>query len=427
LANFNYSGRDSSGALVSGAVEASTADEVASLLFGDSITPIEIRQAAKKQTKRRSEKKSKSMAKLDPNASAIDKANAWLAGTKIEIDELIIFSRQMYSLTKAGLPLDRAIKGLEASMTNLHFRGVLQDVVNGLENGLNLSSAMSQHPKVFSNLFLSLVHVGENTGQLDLAFREIGKYLALEKSTRQQVKSAVRYPIFVMVAMVAALLVVTLFVIPVFSSVFDRLGADLPWQTVVLIESSAFIVNYWPYILFAVTGAVMAFRTWTKTEAGELKWDEKKLHLPLAGKVLEKVALGRFARTFSMVMRAGVPIVQGLNVVAGAVDNAYIAKNIYAMREGIERGEPLFRTAVNTNMFSPIVLQMISVGEDTGTVDELLQEVADFYDVEVEYDIKQLSDAIEPILITFIAGLVLILALGVFLPIWDLNTAVNGG
>ncbi len=426
MANFNYSGRDSSGALVSGAIDASTEDEVATMLFGESITPIEIRQAAKKASKRR-EVKNKSLAKLDPNASAIDKANAWLAGTKIEIDELIIFTRQMYSLTKAGLPLDRAIKGLEASMTNLHFRGVLQDVVAGLENGMNMSSALAQHPKVFSNLFLSLVHVGENTGQLDLAFREIGKYLALEKTTRQQVKSATRYPMFVMVAMVAALLVVTVFVIPVFTSVFDRLGADLPWQTVVLINSSDFIMNYWPYLLFLVTGAVTVFRTWRKTEAGELKWDQKKLGLPLAGKVLEKVALGRFARTFAMVMNAGVPIVQGLNVVAGAVGNAYIAKNIYNMREGVERGEALYRTAVNSKMFSPIVLQMISVGEETGTVDELLREVAEFYDAEVEYDIKQLSDAIEPILITFIAGLVLILALGVFLPIWDLNTAANGG
>lgn len=411
---------------MSGVIEANTADEVASLLFDDSITPIDIQQSTKKKAKEKTRRKNKSKAKLAANASPIAKATAWLAGTKIETEELIIFSRQMYALTKAGLPLDRSIKGLEASTTNLHFKGVLQDIVVSLENGVNLSSALAEHPKVFSNLFLALVHVGENTGQLDLAFREVGKYLALEKNTSQQVKSATRYPLFVMTVMVAALIVVTVFIIPVFSDTFARLGADLPWQTRALIGASDFMINYWSYILFGIIAGVTAFRSWLKSDEGKIKWEKRKLSLPLAGKVYEKVALGRFARTFSMVMKAGVPIVQGLNVVAGAVGNAYIAKNIYTMIEGVERGEAIYRTAVNSKMFSPLVLQMISLGEETGTIDDLLYEVADFYDAEAEYDIKLLSDAIEPILITFIAGLVLILALGVFLPIWDLNTAVNG-
>jgi len=422
---FHYSGRNSSGVLVSGNIDAGSADDVAAQLFGDSVTPIEIREVKARQTKA---KKSPSSARIDvdPDASIIDRINAFLAGNKIELDELIMFARQMYSLTKAGLPLDRSIKGLEASQSNPVFRRVLKDVITGLENGMNLASALGRHPKVFSQLFLSLVHVGENTGRLDNAFQEIGKYLELEKSTRKQIKSATRYPLFVLAAMAAALGIITVFVIPVFSQVFDRLGADLPWQTVVLISTSDFVIKFWPLLLIAILSLIFGFNYYVNTENGRLDWDRRKLKLPLAGAVFEKIALGRFARTFSMVMGAGLPIVQGLTVVAGAVGNAYIALNVHGMREGVERGESLYRTAEKSKMFSPIILQMIAVGEETGTVDELLGEVADFYETEIEYEVKRLGDAIEPIMITFIAGLVLILALGVFLPIWDLNSAVQG-
>jgi MSHA biogenesis protein MshG len=422
MAHFEYSGRDTSGALVSGRIDAGTADDVATQLFSDSVTPIEI-----KEVREAAKPKADAKRKIDlgPNASGIDKINAVLTGNKVEIDELIMFTRQMHSLTKAGLPLDRAIKGLESSLSNLVFRRILQDAIAGLENGMNLATALGQHPQVFSQLFLSLIHVGENTGRLDLAFKEIGKYLELEKNTSKQVKSATRYPIFVMTAIAVALAVITVFVIPVFSETFARLGADLPWQTSLLINISDFVVNYWPFMLLALSSMFFGFRYYITTEKGMLSWDRRKLSIPLAGDVFERVALARFARTFSMVMGAGVPIVQGLTVVAGAVGNAFIARNINRMREGVERGESLHRTATNSKMFSPLVLQMIAVGEETGMVDELLSEVADFYDAEVEYDLRRLSDAIEPILIAFTAGLVLILALGVFLPIWDLNAAVN--
>lgn len=425
MPQFKYSGRDNAGALISGSIVASSADDVAAQLFGDRVTPIDIKEV-RENKKKDSRSTPRKKIDLGPNASAIDKINAVLSRNKIEVDELIMFARQMYSLTKAGLPLDRAIKGLEASLSNLVFRRILQDVIESLENGVNLASALGQHPQVFSQLFLSLVHVGENTGRLDLAFREIGKYLELEKNTSKQVKSATRYPLFVMGAIAVALAVITAFVIPVFADTFARLGAELPWQTVVLINISDFVVNYWPLMLLFFAGSIFGFKYYVRTESGRLNWDRRKLGAPLVGAVFEKIALARFSRTFSMVMGAGVPIVQGLSVVAGAVGNAYVAHNVNGMREGVERGESLHRTAANSKMFSPLVLQMMSVGEETGMVGELLEEVADFYDAEVAYDLDRLSDAIEPILITFIGGLVLILALGVFLPIWDLNTAVNG-
>lgn len=421
MAFYEYSGRDSSGALVSGNMDAGTADDVAASLFGSRITPINIREIKREKKAERSRREQS----RQEQQTRKEKVNTFLGGGKVSIDELIIFSRQMYSLTKAGLPLDRSLKGLQSSIKNPAFRKVLRDIVTSIQSGMDLAGAMSRHPKVFPQLYLSLVHVGENTGRLELAFREIGKYLEMEKQTKKKVKSATRYPMFILIVMFIAIGVITVFVIPVFKQAFESFGAELPWQTEVLIASSEFVTTFWPLILVSIFGSIIGFYSYISTPWGRLSWDRRKLKLPIAGHILERIALARFARTFSLVQAAGLPIVQGLIVVAGAVGNSFVAKQVDRMREGVERGETLYVTASKTGMFSPLVLQMIAVGEESGTVDELLDEVADFYDAEVEYDISRLSESIEPILIVFISGLVLILALGVFLPIWDLNSAVN--
>tara|TARA_R110002072_G_scaffold136124_2_gene278052 strand:- start:5679 stop:6992 length:1314 start_codon:yes stop_codon:yes gene_type:complete len=437
MAYFQYKARNTSGALISGALEAVNLDAAASELLGQGITPIEIRAArgkvksapspspaSKPAAKRKKSSNSSGGFRLD--GDAFETLNAALKHRKITINEQIIFARQMLSLAKAGMPLDRALMGLQASSKNEAFRKVLQDVQQALESGQTLSTALGRHPKIFSNLFLALVDVGENTGRLDLAFEQIGRYLELEKNTRKQVKSATRYPSFVMVTIAVALGVITYFVIPAFADTFARLGAELPLETRILVAISDFVVNWWQFLIGGTLAAYFGFRTWVNSTVGRLLWDEIKMRLPLAGDVYERVALARFARTFSMVMKAGVPIVHGMGVVAASVGNKFVAKRILKMRDGISRGESLYNTALNAGMFSPLVLQMISVGEESGTIDQLLEEVADFYDAEVEYDLKRLGEAIEPILIMVIAGMVLILALGVFLPIWDLSSAASG-
>jgi MSHA biogenesis protein MshG len=438
MAAYQYKARNRAGAMVSGVIDAANLDAAATALMGQGITPIDIKPGKNKSGSASNTKSDNTSQASKPSAprntnkkqsfadkDAFQALNEVFTRKKIDINELIIFSRQMQSLTKAGLPLDRALFGLQASMKNQNFKEVLQRVQAGLESGQNLSTALGQYPKIFSQLFLSLVDVGENTGRLDLAFEQIGRYLQLEKNTRKQVKSATRYPAFVVVTIAIALVLITYFVIPAFSETFLRLGAELPLETRILIGISDFVVNWWQFLLGGTVAAVVGFKLWVNSELGRLLWDEKKRLMPLAGPVFERIALARFARTFSMVMKAGVPIVHGMNVVAGAVGNQFIAKRIIKMRDGISRGESLYNTAVATNMFSPLVLQMISVGEESGTIDQLLEEVADFYDAEVEYDLKRLGEAIEPILIMFIAGMVLVLALGVFLPIWDLSSAAN--
>jgi MSHA biogenesis protein MshG len=240
---------------------------------------------------------------------------------------------------------------------------------------------------------------------------------------RQRVKSALRYPMFVMIAMIGAIVVVNVFVIPQFQKVFDSFHTELPLVTRILIGFSKFTVNYWPLIVGLVVAAVFGARSWVNTEKGRYEWDRRKLKLPIAGKIILKGTMSRFARSFALASRSGVPIVQGLTTVSQTVDNAYLAARIEQMRDGVERGESILRTANAAGVFTPIVLQMISVGEETGSLDELMDEIAQMYEREVDYELKTLGAQIEPILIVFLGIMVTILALGIFLPIWDLGKA----
>jgi len=251
--------------------------------------------------------------------------------------------------------------------------------------------------------------------------------LELEKDTRDRVKSAIRYPMFVVIAMVIAIFVINMFVIPAFAKVFAGFNTELPWATRVLINTSKFTVAYWPLILAMAIAAVLAIRIYIKTDEGRYRWHRLKLRLPVAGKIIQRATMARFARSLSITIRSGVPLVQGMTVVSRAVDNDYVAERIIQMRDGVERGEAIARTAIATGMFPPLVLQMIAVGEESGSIDELMAEVADYYEREVDYDLKNLSTAIQPILIVGIGILVLILALGVFLPMWELPRALLGG
>ncbi len=406
MAAFEYKGRNSEGGLVAGVIDATNLEAAADTLLGSRITPIELKAAEDDLMGGRS-------------------LGQILALERITPIELITFSRQMYNLTKAGLPLDRSLRGLEASLINPALRRVLKSVIQSLERGNTLSESLSQHPEVFNDLFLSLVRVGENTGRLDLAFQDLGSYMEIERKTAKQLKSATRYPAFVLMAMAGALAVITVFVIPAFSGVFDKLGADLPWQTKALIGASDFAVSKWPLILSALVIGYGSFNYWSRSVSGRLIWDRARIRLPLVGTIYERIALARFAKTFAILSRSGVPIVTALNVVADVVGNQFIGSRVAGMGSGVSRGESLYVTAQRSEIFLPLVLQMIAVGEESGNLPELLDEVSDFYDGEVEYDLDRLTASIEPILILFIAVLVLVLALGVFLPIWDLGAAAR--
>lgn len=406
MPNFSYKGRSNRGALVQGELEAATIDAVANQLFNTGITPIDI-----------SEKRSRG----GDADSIVSRFRAIRPG----LDDIILFTRQMYTMMKSGVPITRAMNGIIASTRNVFLVNALKESLSYLESGRDLASSLGRHPEIFPTLFISMVKVGEETGRLDESFMRITNYLELEKETRQRIKAAIRYPIFVIVAIGIAMAVINIFVIPTFAELFAKADVPLPWQTRLLMTVSGFFVAWWPVALAALIGGAIGFRTYITTENGRYWWDKNKLKIPIIGSILHRATLGRFARAFSMALTSGVPLVQAMVVVARSVDNEYISEHILNMRNGIERGESLTRTATITGQFTPLVLQMLSVGEETGEVDNLLVEVADYYEREVDYDIKNLSASIEPVLIIAIGIMVLILALGVFLPMWDLSTALK--
>ncbi|MCH8529863.1 MAG: type II secretion system F family protein [Saccharospirillum sp.] len=409
MAEFYYQGRTADGQSVEGQLEASSQSAVLQQLKRQSIIATRVEPAKTKQRKRES--------------------TPWLErlqSKQVSADELIMFCRQMYALSRSGIPLMRAINGLADVTRSARLGEILHDVARSLGQGTALSTALRAHPETFNDLFIAMVRMGESTGRIDTAFKQLVDHLELEKDTRKKVASAVRYPIIVVSAILIAILVINLFVIPAFANVFDRLGADMPLPTRILIATSDFLLATWPYLIALTVLGIYALLRWKKTPEGAQHWDRMILRLPLLGGIFERIALGRFARPFAMMLDAGVPLLQALRVASKTVGNRHIGQGVEGMLNGIERGESLLVTASASGMFNPLILQMIAVGEETGNVGDLLVDIADFYDQEVEYDLKRLAEAIEPILLVFMGAMVLVLALGVFLPMWDLGSAFGG-
>ena len=403
---FQYQARDKKGELHKGEQEAADREAVANGLMDDRMTPVSITEV-------------KAAKQFDLNVELFKHH------PKITIDDMVLFCRQMYALTRSGIPIMRAVFGLAETSKNSTMEEILKDVGSSLGRGNTLSISLKSHESHFTPLFISMVHVGESTGKLDEAFQQLVGHLEMERDTRKKVSSALRYPTLVVTSIFIAIMVVNVFVIPSFSKVFEKFGADLPVATKILLATSEFFLNYWWLIIMVLVASIAGFIKYIKTEEGAYNWDRFKLKLPLVGSLLNRIALSRFTRTFSMLFSAGVPILQALDVSAEAIGNRFIEKNVKEMRQGIERGDSLARTANASGMFTPLILQMIAVGEESGAVDKLLEDVSDFYDEETEYDVQNLSAAIEPIMLVFMGGMILVLALGIFLPLWDLGAATR--
>ncbi|MEZ8094883.1 type II secretion system F family protein [Photobacterium swingsii] len=402
---FNYRGRDSQGKMLRGQLDAASQEAAADILMRQGVIPLDIRQGRAKS------------AGIDLKA---------LFQSSVPLDMLVIFCRQMFSLTKAGVPLLRSINGLAQSSNHPLMKETLETVAAELTNGRSLSSSMSQHPRVFSELFVSMIHIGENTGRLDDSLYQLALYYEQEMETRRRIKSAMRYPIFVLSAIMIAMTVLNIKVIPQFASMFERFGVELPLPTRILIGTSNFFVNYWPLMFGGFAVAWIGVRLWRNTAEGKEKWDGWRLKVPIIGNIVNRAQLSRFSRTFSLMIRAGVPLNQALQMAAEALGNRYLEKRLIEMKNGIEGGNSISQTATQSGVFTPLVLQMIAVGEETGQVDELLLEASDFYDREVDYDLKTLTARIEPILLAIVAAMVLVLALGIFVPMWSMLDVARG-
>lgn len=404
MALFAYQARNAQGELQKGRSQGANAGEVADHLLAAGMIPLDIRALPEQ---------------VEISLGAVLGLNR---NKSVGLVELQLFSRQLHTLLRAGVPIQRALLSLRESSVNAGFASVLADINDSLGQGRELSVALARHPRIFDSFYLAMVRVGEMTGRLDEVLDRLAVHLDFERRSREKVKAAVRYPIFVIIALAVAVGVINLFVIPAFSKVYAGMHADLPLMTRILIGTSTFTRDNFVVLMVGMAAGLLGFRAWARSDSGHYAWDRTKLRLPIVGKILRKSALARFARSFALASRSGVPILQVLTVVSAVADNRYYADKISGMREGIERGESLLRTSTLAGIFTPVVLQMLSVGEETAELDHLLQEIAVMYEQEVEYEISTLSQQIEPILIVALGAMVLVLALGVFLPIWDMGS-----
>jgi MSHA biogenesis protein MshG len=400
---YRYYGRDQQGEAIHGEIEKTDHASVLMHLQQQNIIPIKIHAFSP-----------------SPFIAKWKEIKNKLLVSKVSDEQLIMFCRQMYTITKAGVPIAQGIKSLSESMHEGPLKEALLQIVERLQGGIELSTAMRAHQLIFDHLFISMVQVGENSGNLDAVFLQLSHYIERDFETRKSIKAATRYPTFVVLAMVIAMVVVNMFVIPAFSDMFSRFEADLPLATKILLTVSDAFVHYWWLIL--ATGIVLfsVLLLYLKTSRGNLVWSRYKLRLPVVGSLINKACLARYTRSFSVMLKAGVPLADAIGLCAKVIDNSYLDEKIQDIKNGVERGESLKKTHARSKVFTPLILQMIGVGEDSGEVDSLLLDVAEYYEREVDYDLKSLSAKIEPILIVVMAVFVLILALGIFLPMWEM-------
>ncbi len=402
MAVFEYHGRDATGKRMSGKLAAASAEAVAEQLLKYSITPTSIVRISKEKS------------------SLFQSLNINFFRPKVKNEELIIFCRQMYILTKAGVSLINTLERLKETMHGTALADVLQGLVDTISSGQSFTSALQKYPNVFKPIFIGAVDAGENSGQLEQSFSQLADYLELEAITFRQLKAATRYPMIVLTILAIAFSIINFFVVPAFAQLFKQFKAELPLPTRLLIGVSNFFIAHWLFLLVTVLLIIFGVRYFLKTERGPYVWDRLQLKIPIIGSLLKRIILSRFARSFAMVMQTGVPLIKGVELVANAIGNRYIQERILTMCDAIKRGESLTKTAINTKLFSPLVIQMLSIGEETGEMEKLLLQVAEFYEREVEYDIKRLNDLLQPIMLIIMAVFVLIFALGVFLPMWNM-------
>lgn len=400
---YEYKGRNKRGEVLKGSIESPSSQAVATWMLNVGIAPIAIRR---KSDRLKEQPKWLQTLQQDP------------LGTR----ELLLFTRQMWTMAKAGVPIMQALAGIQKSTSNQRLHQLIAELRNDLDKGIELSGAMSQHPGFFDDYYVNMVKVGEGTGRLEEIFQRLHAQIEFEKQMKSKINGALRYPGFVMIAIVIAMTIMTMFVIPTFAKLYKSFHAELPMLTRLLLSTSDFVVHYWWLVFGMVAAAVYAFRLYTKQPAGRYAWDKFKLKIPVAGRIIKKASLARFSRGFATAYKSGVPLVQAFTLVSRVVDNAYYEARILSMRDGVERGESILLVAQSAGIFTPLELQMLAVGEETGDIDGMLTQVAEMYQEEVEYEVERLGASIEPILLTFIGALVLIMMLGVFLPMWQLGS-----
>jgi type IV pilus assembly protein PilC len=403
--SYDYRARDKSGAIHAGKMEGSSSAAVAGALREKGYIPLRI--DARKSTTLHKEIQIPGFKK------------------KVKVKEIAIFSRQLATMVNSGLTLIRALTILDEQTDSAVLRQVLGEVRSSVEQGSSLSAALEAHPTVFNNLYVSMVRAGEVGGSLDETLVRLADTLEAAVRLRSKVKSAMAYPVVVLVLIVVIVTGMLVFVVPIFEGMYADLGGTLPAPTQLLITISGILTGFWWLILFGLVGSIVGFKRWKKTEAGLAAWDRFKVKLPVFGQLVQKVAISRFARTFAVLSRTGVPILQTLDIVSSTSGNWLMSEATRDIQASVKRGESLVAPLHRHEIFPPMVTHMMAVGEETGALDTMLAKVADFYDAEVDDTVNALTSLIEPLLIVVMGVVVGGILISLYLPMFNIANLIQ--
>jgi type II secretory pathway component PulF len=351
--------------------------------------------------------------------------NRWLKaiiGTgKVKVTDLIMFTKQFHSMMVAGIPMLRIMSILQDQTESKGLKEAISEMIQDINQGLSLSDAMEKNPKIFSRLYCDMIKAGEMSGSVPIVLDRLIYIIEHEAKVKADIKSAFRYPLIVLFALGAAFIVLLTFVIPTFASVFTGAGIALPLPTKIAMFAYAFLAKYWYLILAAIVITVFSMISYFKTSNGKFVRDSFLLEMPIVGPVFKKAALSRFASIFAILQTSGVPIMQSLTILSATMGNEALTRSFDHIRERIKEGAGISAPLKSAKYFTPMIVDMVAIGEESGNIDEMMRAVAKHYDDEVEYAIKGLSDAIGPILIVGLAAIVGFFALAIFMPMWDLT------
>lgn len=346
--------------------------------------------------------------------------------TKIKVRDKAVFARQFATMIQSGLAVLRALYVLEEQTQNPRFKKIIASVRSDVESGMSLSDAMERYPAAFDKLYVSMVRSGEIGGSLDSSLNRLATQLEKDDSIRRTVKSAMAYPVMIGAFAILVMIGMLLFIIPIFANMYDDLGGTLPLLTRVMMSLSNMMKSWWFILLPAVVGLVIGFRKWKASDRGRRVWDQIKLKLPMKlGPVIQKIAISRFSRTMATLVSSGVPILQAIEITGKTSGNTVIEDAMLDVKESVRSGESIAKPLSRVSVFPPMVTHMISIGEETGALDNMLNKVADFYEDEVDTTIKSLTSILEPIMMLFVGGMVGVIVISMYLPMFSMMNLVQ--
>jgi type II secretory pathway component PulF len=406
MAIFKYRVRDKSGKSIAGTIDAPNVQMAGDQLYTLGYFPISIEEIGE--------------------AISLDLSALLTRFQRVKLDELIVFSQQLSTLYKAGLPLLSGLESITQQVKNKKFKMTLEEVRKQIEGGSTLNGALSKYPEVFSTIYVNMVRAGEASGMLGEALDRFITLSDREIRTQQRVKEATRYPKIVILSLTVAFAVLLTFVIPRFAQIFAQFKTPLPLPTRIMIVINTVFQNYWYLVLIVVFGIPILLRRYLRTESGRYFWDRLKLRIPVFGPIFLKIALSRFSYTFAMLNRSGISILQTLEITSTTINNMNLSQSIEEISRNVREGRSLADAMRETEKFTPLIIQMVSVGESSGTLESMLMRITEYYDIEVDNTIKKISTYIEPFLTLFLGVVVLFLALAVFLPWWNMAKLFRG-